>query len=113
LPVIAVERGGVRLLESTAFPLGMFRDASFTSARLQLCAGDMLFLYTDGVSEAMGQEGEYGIERLVDLVGRVTSSCAAAVVSACLEDLRRFARGAPGLDDLTLLALRYGMSADA
>jgi phosphoserine phosphatase RsbU/P len=113
LPVIAVERSGVRLLESTGFPLGMFRDASFAPARLQLCAGDLLFLYTDGVSEAVGEDGEYGIDRLKSLVGRQTASCAAAVISACLEDLRRFAGATPGLDDVTLLAIRHGATASA
>jgi phosphoserine phosphatase RsbU/P len=113
LPVIAVERSGVRLLESTGFPLGMFRDASFASARLQLCPGDLLFLYTDGLSEAGGENGEYGIERLMNLVGGQTSICAASVISACLDDLRRFAGATPGLDDVTLLALRHGATAGA
>jgi sigma-B regulation protein RsbU (phosphoserine phosphatase) len=116
LPVIAVGRGGVRLVESTGFPLGMFRDALFTSASLQLCEGDMLFLYTDGVSEAAGKDGdggEYGIDRLKHLVGRQTSSCASAVISACLDDLRQFAGATPGLDDVTLLALRHDASAVA
>ena len=113
LPVIAVERGGVRLLESTGFPLGMFRDATFTSASLQLCPGDLLFLYTDGLSEAVGEDGEYGVDRLKHLVGRQTSTCAAAIISACLEDLRRFAGATPGLDDVTLLALRHGVPAAA
>ncbi len=113
LPVIAVEQAGVRLVESTGFPLGMFRDASFPSAVLQLCAGDLLFLYTDGLSEAANEEGEYGIDRLKHLVGRQTSSCAAAVISTCLEDLRRFAGATPGLDDVTLLAIRHGVSAAA
>lgn len=113
LPVIAVERGGMRLLESTGFPLGMFHDASFTSARLQLSGGDLLFLYTDGLSEAPGTDGEYGIDRLMNLVGRQTSSCAAALISTCIEDLRRFVGAAPGLDDVTLLAIRNGRSATA
>jgi phosphoserine phosphatase RsbU/P len=111
LPVIAVERGGVRLLESTGFPLGMFRDAAFTPARLQLCQGDLLFLYTDGLSEAAGEDGEYGIERLSNLVSRQTSTCAGAVITACLEDLRRYAGAMPGLDDVTLLAIRHGAAA--
>jgi phosphoserine phosphatase RsbU/P len=113
LPVLAVEQGGVRLLESTGFPLGMFRDASFPSARLQLCPGDLLFLYTDGVSEAVGETGEYGIDRLMHLVGRHTSSRAVGVISACLEDLRRFSGATPALDDVTLLAIRHGAAASA
>ncbi|MGA3133152.1 MAG: SpoIIE family protein phosphatase [Terracidiphilus sp.] len=107
LPVIVIEQGCARLVESTGFPLGMFREASFTSAHLQLCGGDLLFLYTDGLSEAQGESGEYGIDRVTNLVGRHTSSCAAAVISACLEDLRGFAGANPGMDDVTLLAIRH------
>lgn len=107
LPVIAVTQGGVRLLESTGFPLGMFREASFTPVRLQLCKGDMLFLYTDGLSEADGESGEYGVERVANLVGRLSSDCAAGVISACLEDLRGFVGAHPGMDDVTLLAIRH------
>jgi phosphoserine phosphatase RsbU/P len=113
LPVVAVERGGVRLLESTAFPLGMFRDASFTPTRVELCPGDMLFLYTDGLSEAAGNDGEYGIDRVMKLVGRQSSSCAATVISACIEDLRQYAGATPGLDDVTLLAIRHNAFANA
>jgi sigma-B regulation protein RsbU (phosphoserine phosphatase) len=107
LPVIAVQQSGVRLLESTGFPLGMFREASFTPARLQLCGGNLLFLYTDGLSEARGESGEYGVERVTALVSRQASCRAAGVISACLEDLRAFAGANPGLDDVTLLAIRH------
>jgi len=107
LPVIALEQDSARLLESTGFPLGMFREASFTAARLQLCAGDMLFLYTDGLSEAHGESGEYGIDRVVNLIARQTSRHAPGVISACLEDLRGFASANPAMDDVTLLAIRH------
>jgi phosphoserine phosphatase RsbU/P len=113
LPVVAVEQQGVRLLESTGFPLGMFRDAGFASTRLQLCPGDLLFLYTDGLSEAAGDGGEYGVDRVKHLVGRQGACCAAAVIAACLEDLRRFAGATPGLDDVTLLAIRHWRRAEA
>ena len=107
LPVIAIQQGGVRLVESTGFPLGMFREATFTSTRLRLGAGEMLFLYTDGLSEARGESGEYGIERITNLVGRHASCCPAGVISACLDDLRGFAGANPGMDDVTLLAIQH------
>ena len=107
LPVIAVERDGVRLFESTGLPLGMFREASFTSAQLQLEKCEMLFLYTDGLSEARGDDGEYGVERVTALIGRQASRRPAEVIAACLEDLRAFAGSNPGLDDVTLLAIRH------
>jgi sigma-B regulation protein RsbU (phosphoserine phosphatase) len=107
LPAIAVHQDGVRMLESTGFPLGMFREASFSAARLQLSREDLLFLFTDGLSEAEGDDGEYSVERIANLVSQHFSNCAAGVISACLEDLRGFAGSNPGVDDVTLLAIRY------
>lgn len=107
LPVIAVLEGDTRLFESTGFPLGMFRDASFAPVRLHLCPGEMLFLFTDGLSEADGEGGEYGVERVMKLVGGQKAGCAAGVISACLEDLRGFVGAKPGMDDVTLLAIRH------
>jgi len=107
LPVIAVQQGKTRLLESTGFPLGMFRDATFVPVRVQLCGDEMLFLYTDGVSEADGGSGEYGVERIVNLLLGKVPCCAGEAVSACLEDLRAFVGGQPGMDDVTLLAIRH------
>jgi len=107
LPAIALVEGRVRLLESTSFPVGMFRDVSFTSVRLNLRHGDMLFLFTDGLSEADGESGEYGVERVANLVVGLASCRAAGVISACLEDLRGFVGTRPGMDDVTLLAMRH------
>ena len=107
LPVIAVQQDRVRLLESTGFPIGMFREASFTSSRLQMCGGDLLFLFTDGLSEAVGEDGEYGVDRVTNLVGRHIACCPAGVISACLDDLRGFAGANPGMDDVTLLAMQH------
>jgi sigma-B regulation protein RsbU (phosphoserine phosphatase) len=107
LPVIAVQRDGVHMLESTGFPLGMFHDATFASSCVTLASGDILFLYTDGLSEAQGDGGEYGIERLTGLLGRQAASRADSVIAACIEDLRTFAGANPGMDDVTLLAIRH------
>lgn len=107
LPVIVVQKGRTQLLESTGFPVGMFRDASFTPVRVQLCGDDMLFLFTDGVSEADGGDGEYGVERIVNLLAAKIPCCAGEAVSACLDDLRTFVGTQPGMDDVTLLAIRH------
>jgi sigma-B regulation protein RsbU (phosphoserine phosphatase) len=68
----------------------------------------LLFLFTDGLSEAQGDGGdEYGVDRVRDLVSRLALSSAAGVISDCLEDLRCFAGANPGMDDVTLLAIRH------
>lgn len=106
LPVIAARQGDVLLVESTGLPLGMFHDAAFTATQLQLDEGDLLFLYTDGLSEARREEEEYGVDRVKNLFGGPCSYTAASVVAACLANVREFTGPQPGLDDLTLLAIQ-------
>src|SRR5215472_10986057 len=105
LPAIAVHADRVQALESTGLPLGMFREAAFTSLSVQLRDGDMLFLFTDGLSEARGGDGEYGAERVTELVGRNRSCGAAGVISSCLEEVRSCVGHNPGCGALTLLAM--------
>lgn len=112
LPVIAVRGGHMLMVESSGLPLGMFRDAAFTSTELRLNQGDLLFLFTDGLSEARKEEDEYGVDRVMQVVGRQWKSTAAGVVSACLDEVRAFAGPSPGLDDVTLLAIRRSPSAE-
>ena len=105
LPAIVVGHGGVLRIESTGLPLGMFHDFDFSATRLHLEAGDMLFLYTDGLSEARRADDEYGVERVTHLLRQRAARRPAELIAACLEDLRAFVDGPP-LDDLTLLAIQ-------
>ena len=104
-PAIVVGRGGVLRVESTGLPLGMFHEFDFSATRLHLEAGDTLFLYTDGLSEARSADNEYGVDRVTHLVRQQAARPPAELITACLEDLRAFADGPP-LDDLTLLAIQ-------
>jgi len=105
-PAILVGRGGVLRVESTGLPLGMFRESEFSGTRVQLEAGDTLFLYTDGLSEARREEDEYGVDRVLTLVRQQSAQQPCDLIAACLDDLRTFTDGGPLLDDLTLLAIR-------
>ena len=106
VPAIVVGRGGVLRIESTGLPLGMFCEVEFSATRLQLEAGDTLFLYTDGLSEARQGDEEYGVDRVTRLVRQRAGQPPAELIAASLEDLRAFSEGSPRLDDLTLLAIR-------
>ena len=105
VPAIALGHGGVSRVESTGLPLGMFCEVDFSATRLHLEPGDMLFLYTDGLSEARRAEEEYGVDRVTHLVRQQTARRPTEVIAACLNDLRTFVDG-PSLDDLTLLAVQ-------
>ena len=105
-PAIIVGQGGVLRIESTGLPLGMFHEFDFSATRLHLEAGDTLFLYTDGLSEARGGAGnEYGVDRVMHLARQQAERGPAELIAACLDDLRAFVDGPP-LDDLTLLAIQ-------
>jgi len=105
-PAVVVGRGGVLRIESTGLPLGMFCEADFSATRVQLEAGDTMFLYTDGLSEARHGDQEYGVERVTRLVRQQAGRPPAELIAACLDDLRAFSEDSPRLDDLTLLAIR-------
>lgn len=74
---------------------------------LELCKGDTLFLYTDGLSEAPNAEDEqYGETRILQALGALQGGEAREVVASVITDLDRFVAGHPQQDDLTLLAMR-------
>jgi sigma-B regulation protein RsbU (phosphoserine phosphatase) len=100
-----VGSGGVLRIESTGLPLGMFHEVDFSATRLHVETGDMLFLYTDGLSEARCADDEYGVDRVTRVVRQAAAKRPAELVAACLSDLRTFVDGPP-LDDLTLLSIQ-------
>jgi len=106
LPVIVAGRDDVLRIDSTSMPLGMFQDVEFAATRLHLQAGETLFLYTDGLSEARNQDDEYGVDRLAHLMSQQAALSPTELISACLNDVNTFTDSTPYADDLTLLAIR-------
>ena len=104
-PAIMVGSGGVLRIESTGLPLGMFHEVDFSATRLHMETGDMLLLYTDGLSEARCADEEYGVDRVTRVVRQAAAKRPAELVAACLSDLRTFVDG-PSLDDLTLVSIQ-------
>ncbi len=107
-PAIAVGRGGAFSIESTDLPLGMFLETEFSATRVQLEAGDTLFLFTDGLSEASNGSDEYGVDRILTFVRQQAGRQPAELIASCLDELRGFTNGSPSFDDLTVLAIRRG-----
>jgi len=105
-PAIVFGRSGVFCIEPTGLPLGMFLETEFSATHVQLEAGDTLFLYTDGLSEASNETCEYGVDRVMAFVGQHGARQPAELIDACLDDVRAFTNGVPGFDDITVLAVR-------
>jgi len=106
LPALLIEDSAVRSIPAAGLPLGAFCDSRYSTECLELAAGDALVLYTDGFTEACGSDGEYGAQRLTNLLATRRGYQAREITMACLNDLHNFMGGAKPSDDLTLLILR-------
>jgi sigma-B regulation protein RsbU (phosphoserine phosphatase) len=106
-PPIVLARDGIRTVAPTGFPVGVFASDSYRTTRLELCQGESLVLYTDGISEARSPgDEEYGVERLHRVLAEKRDLTAKLISSACLADLASFLDHAPRTDDVTLMVLR-------
>ncbi|HEX9417801.1 MAG TPA: PP2C family protein-serine/threonine phosphatase, partial [Methylomirabilota bacterium] len=87
--------------------LGMFPEATYESAALELKAGDVLVLYSDGVTEARdAADEEFGEERLESFLRKNRSMDPEALVDALIRTVHEFSKdGKPG-DDVTVTVIR-------
>ena len=97
--------GGVRMLDGGGLPLGLFPDPEAATQELTLEAGDVLFLYTDGLAQARGPDRAYFHDRLTDELAGLAGSPPDQVVAAVRRALHDFTAG-DLLDDVTMLAVR-------
>ena len=99
----------LRPLENTGGgALGIAENAAYRSERLRLGPGESLFLYTDGVTEAMDAAGELFAERrLEQSVRRAGVSGPRQLLGQVVDEVNAFAAGVPQADDVTGLVLRY------
>ncbi|WP_146210817.1 SpoIIE family protein phosphatase, partial [Azospirillum sp. TSO35-2] len=88
--------------------LAAMPDMPFGEKSLTLDTGDMVVLFTDGVTEAFdGEDVMYGDPRLVAAVGRQAAATARDGLDGVLADVARFTAGAPQSDDITCLVFRW------
>lgn len=94
-------------LEGGGTVIGLLEGFPFQQTNLALQPGDVLVLYTDGVSEAMNpQDEEWGEARMVETLERCHGLSAAQTIEYVMAGADEFASGAPQHDDMTLVVLR-------
>jgi serine phosphatase RsbU (regulator of sigma subunit)/PAS domain-containing protein len=106
-PAVVRADGRVEILEGDGLPLGLFDDIRPGRNDLELAEGDVLFFYTDGVTEARGTDLTFFEDRLADALAAVAGRSAAEVVRAVQELVTSFSAG-DLKDDVTILAVRVG-----
>ena len=106
-PLIVHAGGTMEQLASGGLPLGIMADAEFREGHTQLLPGDVLVIYSDGVSEAVNPTGEeFGPTRLYEVVARNLDASASGIRDRIESALTKFCQGTPAADDITLVIVK-------
>lgn len=107
-PPYLVHRSGTSEMLTIGGPVvGIFGGLNYAEGTGTLNRGDLLLLFSDGVSEAQAEGGaEFGEDTLLDLVRQHRHESGAAVIASIRQAVEAFQAGAPAQDDSTLVAVR-------
>ncbi len=103
-PLIVHSGGTMEQLAAGGLPLGIMPNADFREGHTRLHPGDVLVIYSDGVSEATNPAGEeFGPTRLYEVVARNLDASAGGIRDRIESALTKFCQGMPAADDITLV----------
>ncbi|MBC8031075.1 MAG: SpoIIE family protein phosphatase [Pyrinomonadaceae bacterium] len=106
-PLIVHAAGTVEQLAAGGLPLGIRPNAEYREGRTQLQLGDVLVIYSDGVTEAASPSGEeFGPTRLYEVVQRNVDASAAGIRDRIESALTKFSQGTQAADDITLVIVK-------
>ena len=110
-PAILVGKNTSQAIEVEAandLVAGIFPDVEYAQHSLKLNPGDSLFVYSDGVSEAMdSDDNQYSPERLIDILTKNRCETIEEMVELVISDVKDFTGDCPQSDDITCIAMRY------
>ncbi|MBK9315711.1 MAG: SpoIIE family protein phosphatase [Acidobacteria bacterium] len=109
LPYLIPVQGEARMLPAdNGIVLGIDENYPYRTEKLQLTPGDIIFLYTDGITEAFNQQKQmYTDERLHQCLKLTPGSSPKEIIQRVVEEVTSFAGNEPQSDDLTMMAARY------
>jgi serine phosphatase RsbU (regulator of sigma subunit) len=106
-PQFVLRSGSLERMPATGLPVGLLSGRGYSEMSVQLSAGDMLFLYTDGCVEAENEQGEmFGMERLEPLL--VTAAGTKDPLKRVEQGISAFRGRSEPSDDATLMTVRVG-----
>ena len=104
-PLVVTGKSVRTLNAKSSLPIGAMEETRYVEQETQLAPGDMVMLFTDGLTEAMNSENAlFGRERVAQVISGETPQQLLDNMSQSVAD---FVRGAEQSDDLTMLAIRY------
>jgi serine phosphatase RsbU (regulator of sigma subunit) len=106
-PLIGRSNGKIEQLESGGFPLGIIPTAEYEIGETKLNSGEVMVIYSDGVSEAVNKDGEeFGLQRLSEVIRKNLSASASGLRDKIESALTAFTQNTPASDDITLVVVR-------
>jgi len=107
MPPLLVRGGSISTMERGSMVLGIVHDAPFSEQAIDLTDGDVLVVYSDGVTEAMNEQGDFfGDERLYSSVSAAAGEGPAQIGGSILTAVKGFIGDAVPSDDLSLVLLK-------
>ncbi len=107
-PFLLRASGIVEEVSGAELVLGVIAESRYSTRRLRLQPGDCLFLYTDGIPEALNpQREQFSEQRLQHLLSEANGDSPQSLVGRVVEAVRRFTAGAAQSDDITALSVLY------
>jgi sigma-B regulation protein RsbU (phosphoserine phosphatase) len=109
LPMLRRKSGVIERLDRGGVPLGVMAEARYDTGTAQLQAGDTLLVFTDGVVEALNEQGhDFTEPRLLEIVARIETGSAAEVRNVVMSAVADFVGDARQHDDITCLVMCVG-----
>ena len=105
-PVLVRSNGSIEHLEPSGTMIGVFDFCTWKEDSVELAKDDLLFVFSDGVTEAKRDDEDYGDERLELLLVENRTKDAEHVVDCLMKDIDAYVGDAPRSDDITILAVK-------
>ena len=106
-PLLVRSGGSVEQLEGGGMILGILPMSQYQEFRVTMNSGDILVMYTDGVTEAVdSQDEDFGEARLSELVAGLKDRAAHYIVNAIHAEVTKYTEGAPPADDITVVVIK-------
>ncbi len=108
-PIYQSPGGDTTALGAHGFPIGFFEDVAYEERLVRLRPGDRLYLYSDGVTEAINEQGEqFGRERFIKAIDQARTALLQEGLTPLLECVTEWCGTAGLKDDVSILSLEIG-----
>ena len=105
-PPLLLREGIVTSMNATGVPVGLFCQSEYDISKINLKKGESLLIYTDGLTEAIANDEEYGEERVKQQLIKSGNLSSKKIIDELINDHANFIKESPRLDDVTIMVIK-------